>query len=539
MVLSLFKNVFLTLLTVFGMFVMPLFGWTADKDIIILHTNDIHCGIEDNLGFARLSQYKKDLQKHSYVALVDAGDAIQGAPLGKLSEGSAVISIMNQVGYDFAIPGNHEFDYGMKRFLQLAPTMKCGYYSANIIDLRSRKNLLPAYKIMDFGGTKIAFIGATTPETLTTSTPTFFQNEEGRYVYGFCEDKSGKKLYKQIQKNIDAVKKAGAEYVFLVGHLGIDGSPKHWSSVAVAANTKGLTAVIDGHSHERIVDLVVRDKAGRDVIIAQTGSKLKTIGKINIAADGSVTSSLVKELGEKNKDTVAIIDNEKSIYEPLLQVTIGEALVKLHTNDPATGLRMVRSREVNLANFVADAFRAVLGCDVVLVNGGSIRNEINKGVFSYKDILEAFPFGNMCTVVEVTGQQILDGLEMGASVYPEENGGFMHVSGITYTIDSSVPSGVVTDERGNFVRVSGEYRVKDVLVNGEPLDLERNYKVGGTSYVLKSGGDGIAMFKTGKLLQDAAISDADAIIEYVQNHLNGKIGEAYKDPYGEGRITIK
>lgn len=537
--LDVFRKILLTFFTIFGMFVMPLFGWTADKDIIILHTNDIHCGIEDNLGFARLSQYRKDLQKQAYVALVDAGDAIQGAPLGKLSGGSAVISIMNQVGYDFAIPGNHEFDYGMKRFLELAPMMKCGYYSANIVDLRSRKNLLPAYKIMDFGGTKVAFIGATTPETLTTSTPTFFQDEKGKYIYSFCEDRNGKKFYRQIQKNIDAVKKAGAEYVFLVGHLGIDGSPKHWSSIALARNTKGLTAVIDGHSHEKISDLVVKDKSGKDVIITQTGTKLKTIGKITIAEDGSVSSTLIKELGDKNKDTVALIDNEKSIYEPLLRVPVGEALVKLHTDDPATGFRIVRTREVNLANFVADAFKAVLDCDVVLVNGGSIRNEIDKGVFSYKDILEAFPFGNMCTVVEATGQQILDGLEMGAGVYPEENGGFMHVSGITYTIDSSVPSGVVTDNKGNFVKVDGAYRVRDVLINGEPLELTKKYKVGGTSYVLKSGGDGITMFKTGKLLQDAVISDVDAIIEYIQNHLDGKVGEDYKNPYGEGRITIK
>ena len=223
----------------------------------------------------------------------------------------------------------------------------------------------------------------------------------------------------------------------------------------------------------------------------------------------------------------------------MLKQPVGEALVQLRSNDPATGERIVRNRECSLGDFVADAYRAVLDCDVVLANGGSIRNEIKTGVISYNDLLEAFPFGNMCVVLEVNGQQILDALEMGAISYPEESGGFMQVSGLSYTIDSSVPSSIELDAKGNFVRVAGARRVSDVKIGGKPLDVKKKYTVGGTSYMLKSGGDGMTMFKGAHLVQDEMMSDADTIMEYLQNHLNGKVGEQYANPYGDGRIVIK
>ena len=176
----------------------PLMAWALEHDIVILHTNDIHCGINDNIGFAGLAQIKKDaLARTPNVALVDAGDAIQGAPIGKLSRGLAVVDIMNYLGYDFCIPGNHEFDYGMDRFKELVPLQRAGYYCANFVYAGNNKQVLPGYKIMQYEDTKVAFVGASTPESLTTSTPTFFQNEKGKYIYSFCEDKTGNKMILQ------------------------------------------------------------------------------------------------------------------------------------------------------------------------------------------------------------------------------------------------------------------------------------------------------------------------------------------------------
>ena len=534
------KKGLLACLTVGLTMAAPLYAWAADKEIVILHTNDMHCGVNDNLGLATVAQMKQNaLQKTPYVALVDAGDAVQGAPIGKLSKGEAVINMLNAAGYDFAIPGNHEFDYGMERFWQLNKKLKSGYYSANFEDLRTKKLALPAYKMLQFGDTKVAFVGATTPGTLISSTPAFFQDGQGNYLYGFNEDETGRKLYKALQKSINAARENGADYVFLVGHLGLNGSIEYWNSESVAANTRGVDAIIDGHSHERIQGKYVKNYLGKDVLIAQTGTKLKTVGRLVISTDGKITSELLKQDIGDDKKVQKIISREIAKYEPLLKQPVGEALLQLRSNDPQTGERLVRNSECSLANFVTDAFKAVLNCDVVMVNGGSIRNEIKTGVVTYNDLLEAFPFGNMCAVIEASGQQILDALEMGASHYPEEFGGFYQVAGMEYTINKSVPSTVILDEKGNFSRVGGLYRVSDVRIGGQPLDINKKYTVGGITYVLKDGGDGNVMFKGCKLLKDGEISDVDAIMEYIQKQLDGKIGEQYNNPYGDGRIRIK
>jgi len=520
---------------------LPVAVLAAGKEIIILHTNDIHCGVTDNLGIDKVSQYKKDLKKQGYpVALVDAGDAIQGAPIGKLSRGESIVKIMNAAGYDFVIPGNHEFDYDMGRFLELAPRLKCGYYSCNFVNVKTRKLILKPYKIISLGDRKVAFVGVTTPETLVTSTPKFFQDKDGKFIYGFSEDPTGEKVYKAVQEAVNNARKDGADYVFVVGHLGTDGSIPRWSSGAVAANTYNVDAFIDGHSHEQYIPPhKVINKAGKEVLVAQTGTKLQTVGKMVIKNDGTITSELVKGLKDADKKVTKVVNKENKRFEKILNQPVGEALVDLTPNDPKTGERRVRQGETNLGDFVTDAYRAVLDTDVVIVNGGSIRNIIKKGVFTYNDLLQAFPFGNMCTVIEATGQQIADALEVGVSYYPNEHGAFMQVSGMTYTIDPKVPSGVELDAKGNFVGVKGERRVKDIRINGKPVDLNAKYTVGGTTYVLKDGGNGLVMFKQCKLLKDGIMTDVDAIMEYVQNHLNAKIKDGYENPYGAGRITIK
>ena len=523
------------------LFLLPFTAFAEEKDIIILHTNDIHCGVSDNLGIDKVAQYKKELQKKGHpVVLVDAGDAVQGTPLGKLSNGESIVKIMNAAGYDFVIPGNHEFDYGMDQFLKLATQMKCGYYSANLIDVKTRKLVLPPYKVIALGNKKVAFIGVTTPQTLTSSTPKYFQDKNGKFIYGFLEDESGLKLYKALQETVDRVRKEGADYVILVGHLGTNGALPKWSSGTIAAHTYNIDAVIDGHSHEQYEPPhKVINSIGKEVLVTQTGTKLQALGQLVIQEDGRLSSTLIKTLPAADPKVTALVARENKRFDAILNQPVGEAMVTLTSDDPATGKRRVRNGETNLGDLVADAYRFVLNTDLSIVNGGSIRKTIKPGVFSYNDLLEAFPFINMCTVVEATGQQIIDALEVGVVNYPEESGGFLHVSGLTYTIDSSVPSGVVKDVKGGFVEVKGPRRVKDVMINGRPVDLKKIYKVGGTSYILKDGGSGMAMFKGCNITLDAVMTDVDAIMEYVQNHLNAKIKEGYEDPYGTGRIKTR
>lgn len=531
------RNVICFLIAAALTLLMQLTAW-AGQEIIILHTNDIHCGAEDNIGLAGVARLKREaLARTPNVVLVDAGDAIQGAPLGQLTRGEAMVNIMNAAGYDFCVPGNHEFDYGLERFLELAQKQRAGYYSANFIDKRSGKPALKPYKLFDFGGTKAAFIGATTPATLTSSTPAYFQNAAGRYVYSFCEDKTGEKLYRQLQKYIDLARREGAQYVFLVAHLGCEGSAPQWSSESVARNTTGVTAVIDGHSHESFVR-VVQNKIGQDVLLTQAGTRLNRVGEIRLSASGTLSAKLLASAG-RDAEVAKIISQETTAYEALLRQPVGKALVRLCSGDPQTGARLTRSRECNLGDFTADAYRAVLDCDVALANGGGIRREIPAGDIAYKNILEVYPFANQCLVVEVTGRQLLDALELGAMRYPAESGGFMQVAGLSYVIDSTGPSSVRLDEKGNFTGVAGAYRVGEVFVNGKPLDLKKKYTVGGTAYILQNGGDGMTMFKGAKIVKQATLAETDIIVEYIQNHLDAVIGKRYADAYGEGRIKIK
>ncbi|MBQ9634753.1 MAG: bifunctional metallophosphatase/5'-nucleotidase [Acidaminococcaceae bacterium] len=529
-----------TILTLLLSLLIPIAVLAAGKEIIILHTNDIHCGITDNVGIAKVSQYKKDLKKQGFaVAMVDAGDAVQGSPLGKLSGGEAIIRVLNTAGYDFAIPGNHEFDYGMPRFWELEKKIKCGYYSCNFADVKTRRLCLKPYKIIKLNGKKIGFVGVTTPETLITSTPKYFQDESGKFIYSFAEDETGEKLYKSVQKAVNDARREGADHVIVVGHLGTDGAVPRWTSGAIAANTYDVDAFIDGHSHEQYIPPHrIINKAGKEVLVAQTGMKLQTVGKMVINEDGTITSTLVKDLTAEDSKVVKAIAKENKRFDAILNQPLGETFATLTADDPKTGKRMVRQRESNLGDLAADAYRAVLDTDIAIVNGGSVRETIQKGVFTYNDILQSFPFGNMCSAVEATGQQIVDALEVGVSYYPGEHGAFMQVSGMSYTIDSSVPSGVVLDEKGRFVKVNGERRIKNVMVQGKPIDLNAKYTVASTSYVLRDGGNGLVMFNGCKLLKDNVMTDADAIIEYIQNHLNAKI-TGYDNPYGEGRITIQ
>ena len=595
----------LTAAMVLGAGAPALAAETPDQEIIILYTNDVHCGVTDNIGYAGLALYEKQMKEETpYVALVDAGDAIQGAPIGTLSEGGDIVSIMNQVGYDFAIPGNHEFDYGMDRLLELSDQLNCGYYSCNFTDLRTGESVFEPYKIMDFGQVQVAFVGATTPESFTKSTPKYFQDDSGNYIYGFCEDETGQALYSRIQETVDEARTAGADYVILVGHLGNAGITPRWASQAVVANTDGIDAVIDGHSHETVASTTLKNKDGEDVLLTQTGTKLADIGKMTIGTDGTITAELVdqvtggeagasytvqkgdslsriakRELGsynlwnviyEANRDqlsnpnvirpgqvltipgsqtaedgkaedpqTAQFIANIEAQFQETLNTVLATTSVDLTVNDPATGERRVRSGETNLGDLTADAYRYVLGAEIGFSNGGGIRDSIAAGNITYNDTLRVFPFGNMGCVAEVTGQQIKDALEMGARNYPEENGALQQVSGLTYTIDSSIPSSVQLDDKRNFVAVTGPYRVTDIMVNGEPLDLNRTYTLASHNYLLKDGGDGMTMFAGCNIVKDEVMADVDLLSAYVRDNLGGVVGEEYANPAGQGRIVIK
>ncbi len=501
----------------------------AKDDIVILHTNDAHCGYE---AYDKVAALAKDAD-----LLVDAGDAIQGGVIGTLSKGEYIVDIMNKVGYDVAIPGNHEFDYGMDRFLELAKDYaEYPYISANFVD-QNGEPVFDAYQIFDVNGTKVAFVGLSTPETFTKSTPTYFQDKNGNYIYGFCEGGNGQELYDAAQKAIDAAEAAGADYVIGLGHLGIDQESSPWTSKEVIAHTSGFDAFIDGHSHSTFAE-TVKDKDGSDVAFAQTGTKLANVGKLTIKADGTITCENIDLANvTADADTTAFIAGVTEKFDALQKKVVAKSEVELTING-ADGKRAVRNSETNLGDLCADAYRVMLGADIAFVNGGGVRANIAAGDITYGDIVTVHPFGNEACLVKVTGQQIKDALELGASACPGENGGFLQVSGLTYTINTAIPSSVVKDDKDMFVKVDGAYRVTDIQVGGQPLDVDKTYTLASHNYMLKSQGDGYAMFGTDnvEIIKDCVMIDNQVLINYIVGELGGTVGQEYAAP--AGRITI-
>ena len=255
---------------------------------------------------------------------------------------------------------------------------------------------------------------------------------------------------------------------------------------------------------------------------------------LTIAPDGTITAALINDGGVGET-----LDTIKAGYEEMVNTVVASTKVPLCIYDPADpSIRLVRRQETNLGDLCADAYRAMSGAEIAFVNGGGIRVDIPAGDITYGQIIAVHPFGNEMCVIEATGQQILDALELGAMNTPGESGGFLQVSGLTYEIDLSVPSSVQQDENKMFTGVAGDYRVKNVMVGEEPLDLTRTYTLASHNYMLKSAGDGYAMFQGCKLLQDSVMIDNQVLINYIVDVLGGVVGEEYSDPYGQGRITV-
>ena len=504
-----------------------------DNDIVILYTNDVHCAVDDNLGYTGLATVKNALEAQGkHVVLVDNGDAVQGDTIGTLSNGEYIIDIMNEVGYDVATPGNHEFDYGMDQFFALTEQANFPYVSANFVD-NDGNTVLDPYVIKDVAGVKIAFVGISTPKTITTSTPKYFQDDNGNYIYSFQQDETGEKLYAAVQSAVDAARAEGAQFVIALAHLGIEEDCSPWTSSEVIVNTTGIDAVLDGHSHSMIQGEKVKNKDGAEVLLSSTETKLAYIGCLTIKDDGSMSTTLISDNGMKE-----FIGGIQEEFEELVNTVVASTDVDLIIKDPASGERIVRVSETNLGDLCADAYRAMSGADVAIVNGGGVRADIPAGDITYGQIIAVHPFGNEMCVVECTGQEILDALELGCSKLPAESGGFLQVSGMTYTVDLNVESTVKLDENGMFVSVEGERRVKDVTIGGEPLDPEKTYTLASHNYKLKDCGDGYSMFADNVFLQDSVMIDNQVLINYIVDVLGGTVGEEYADPYGQGRHTI-
>ena len=520
------------------------------RGIMLLFTGDVHCGIDQGFGYAGLQAARDALAAQGYdVILADTGDSLTGEFIGAMTKGEALTALMNKLGYSVAIPGNHEFDYGMDRFLTLAEKADFPYVSCNFV--REGAPVFAPYVLRELGGRKLAFVGVTTPETLVSSTPSNFRDETGRLVYGFLRDETGQAVYDAVQAAADGARAEGADLVVLLAHLGNQAKWRPWTYGDVITHTTGIDLVLDGHSHD--MDLVsVKNAAGRSVPRSACGTKLEGIGWCFLSPAGALETGLwtwnreapAPELLELDNELAGAVAEAAGALTDLLGRVVARTEEDLVIRDPEAvdlsgkHIRIIRSQETNLGDLCADAYRFRSGAEIAVANGGGIRTDIPAGDITLGDIHSVFPFGNFLCMVEVTGQQLLDALEWGAQSVPGENGGFLHVSGLSYEIHSYIPSSCTADINGMFSGVAGERRVKNVTVGGVPLDPEKTYTLAGHDYMLLSAGDGFSMFAGAPLLLDCVKLDSEMLIDYITETLGGVIGGEYADPYGQGRIVI-
>lgn len=539
----------------FLLLIVALAGCQRKQPIVILYENDAHCAVE---GYARLAGQRDAERQHTpYVAIVSSGDFAQGNTVGSLTKGEAIVRIMNAVGYDYLTIGNHEFDYTVPQMQHLselltAKTLCCNFsrYEQDNDDKDDRDDddLYPAYEVKDFGGTKVGFIGVATPSTFRSSTPTYFIDDNGNLLYNFHQTDT----YECVQEAVNDAREEGAEIIIVLSHLGDD--PEVAYSRGLIAATHGIDVVLDGHAHHVLNERLVNDR-GDSVTLTSTGTKFAYIGRLTIDTDNRLTTELLPisdchRVNQAVQDTVLAIQQE---LEARVNAPVGTTTFALADRDNQDN-RLVRKQETNLGDFMADVARYTTGANIGVCNGGGLRAGLYNETITFGNIVSIWPFNNTMRVVECTGQQLLDAFEVSAANLPRENGDFMHVSGLRYTINPHVPTSVIWDDNRMFNGVGKTRRIAKMevfmLAGGESdkLPYEQRgtwqqvnpnavYTIGGQSYIIAcSGASG--MFAKMRLLpvEGEPVNDVDAVCAYIQA-MGGTINDVYRRP--QGRITIK
>lgn len=496
------------------------------EDIIILYENDVHGEIE---GYSKLSAMKKELkEQYAHVGVVSSGDYIQGSSHSVVSKGGCIVELMNLVGYDALTIGNHEFDYHLSRLDELIEKMNTKPVCCNFQKIGEEDSYYKPYSIVSYGEVDIAYIGITTPSTVTTTSPAQFKDENGNYIFTFHAND----LYQTVQKNIDAAIAEGADYVVALSHIG--DNELLYDIEDLIANTEGLDVVLDAHSHSVIEERMVSDKSGNEVVLSSTGTKFEYIGKLTISPSG-IKTELIKTKEYTSTDPIvdAYLEQIEAEYAVLGNQKIGFSEVDLITHDE-DGNRLVRVQETNLGDFCADALRSAMDADIGYINGGGIRAELLAGDVTYDDLIKVFPFNNTVVMGEIDGYTLRDMLEMALLEWPEECS-FPHVSGVTFSVNTELPSSVVINENEEFCGVDGQYRVYDIKVFNreagkyEPIDFNKTYTIASNNYYLVDHGSGMTMLEKVKVIKNDGMLDSEALIQYLQKDLNGIIGEEYRE----------
>ena len=528
------------------------------EDIAIIHLNDVHCGINDTIGYDGFVLYRRELQqKYKYVITVDVGDHAQGDTLGAISDGFAMIKIMNKIKFDVVALGNHEFDYRIDALNKLEQNITSRYICSNFCFKKNKTHVFDPYKIIKAGNKSIGFIAVLTPLTLTKTYLSSLKDEDGESVYDFLVNDGREELYETVQNYIDELRNdKGVDYVILLAHMGMNA--EEYTSIELLSNLTGVDAVFDGHTHE-VYNIISKDKDNKDVHITQVGTKLEAIGQLIITEDGSLIPEIINEVPEPDnnlpyaKKVVRsnverwvdenMTDFMNSVYDEYSGVfnsIVGESdydLMIIPENTDDSRSIYCKYQECTVGNLITDAMETIGFGDFSLINGGSVRSNINKGIITEADVINALPWFNNIVIKELPGQAVLDALEFSVRKYPESSDGFLQVSSkLSFTFNPDIESTVVEDPNGVFVEVGEKRRITDVKVNGEPIDVNKKYSVVFFEF-LAYGGDGYEMFNKYYVTREALFTDTQTLLYYIKYELHGNIPESYAQTQGRIRAS--
>lgn len=490
----------------------------AQKSIVILYENDVHCGID---GYAKMAGLRDAINSAdtAYAAVVSVGDFLQGNTTGAISKGQYIVDIMRLMDYHAVTLGNHEFDYGVPHMKMLLGQIGAPVVCANFYETGEPQPVYAPYVIRQYGNKRVAFVGACTPETMMLEGYSFYDTN-GIQLY----DLKPKTFYQLIQQAVDQARAEGADYVVLLSHVGETPQSMGFSSHLLVNNTKGIDVVLDGHSHEIIEVAKATSLDGKQITVTQTGTQFETIGKLLITPDGRMTTQLIKpaDIPYENAHVAAATDSIRQAVKAVTSKVVAHSDYTLVVSDENRQW-IIRGRETNAGDLVADAYRHAMKADIGFENGGGIRNDINAGDITYGDIIGMLPYDNTLRRVAVTGQQLKDMLTRCTAMVPVLDGNFPQCSGLRFVIHSK--SHTVSDIE--VLQTDGSYA---------PLDLNHTYSVALTSYNHEGGGF-FDCFKKCPVLFESTLRYYEALSDYLTNVLGGSTGTAYAQPQGRIRIV--
>lgn len=490
---------------------------SSQKSLVILFEGDTHCAVS---GYSRFAGLRDAIVRAdtAHVVTVSLGDFMVGGALGAISKGGYIIDIMRSVGYDVITIGNHEFDYGGENMKRLLGGLGVPVTCVNFYDNGAAAPVYAPYIVKEYGGKRVAFVGALAPETMHLQRHAFY-DDNGQLLY----DLHAGDLYRLVQQAVDKARSEGhADYVVLLSHIG-EKEAMGVSSHRLISATRGIDAVIDSHSHTVVESERVLNADGKAVVVTQAGAKMAHVGKLIIAGDGAVSAGLiaVDDIAYESNKVTAEVDRVRLEAKAESEKVVCATDYDLTVAD-ADGVPLVRHQETNAGDLVTDAFRIEMNAEIGLQTGNSFVKNIAAGRVTYGDIVAMLPYENSMSVISVTGQQLLDMLAKCTRNAPENDSQFPQVSGMRYTVHTATHT------------VAG-VEVLDKNTGGySPLDPQRVYTVATSSYY--KGGGFYNMLKDCPVVRATTLVVRNVVIGYMSNTLGGSLGVSYRAP--QGRITV-